>query len=222
MSFDFNKVKLVSHSKFVETDLNLSNQIAYVARVSNPNNQMNTLTASKLMNYLIKNKHWSPFEMVNIVLEVETTRDISRQILRHRSFSFQEFSQRYADPVEALGFVERECRLQDEHNRQNSIKAEDEGIKQLFSQIQKEIIELENKHYIMLLENGVAKEQARCVLSEGLTKSRMYISGSLRSWIHYVEVRTDKSTQKEHRDLAIKIAYCLADIFPQILSFVSN
>lgn len=219
--YNFNKVELKSYSKFVDTDLNISEQIAYIAKVSNPSNQINLQNSKKLMSYLIKNKHWSPFEMVNIVLEIETTRDISRQILRHRSFSFQEFSQRYADPSSSLGFINRDARLQDTKNRQNSIETKDSKIKDLFKQIQDELIDLQTKHYNFLIEQGLAKEQARTILSEGLIKTKLYMSGSLRSWIHYIQVRTDPSTQKEHRDVATKCAVEISKIFPEILEFIT-
>lgn len=219
--YNFNKVELKSHSKFIDTDLSISDQIAYIAKVSNPSNQMNLQNSKKLMSYLIKNKHWSPFEMVNIVLEIETTRDISRQILRHRSFSFQEFSQRYADPSSSLGFINRDARLQDNKNRQNSIETKDSKIKDLFKQIQDELIDLQTKHYNFLIEQGLAKEQARTILSEGLIKTKLYMSGSLRSWIHYIQVRTDPSTQKEHRDVATKCAIEISRIFPEIFEFIT-
>jgi thymidylate synthase (FAD) len=219
--YNFNKVELKSYSKLVESDLSVSDQIAYIAKVSNPSNQMNLQNSKKLMSYLIKNKHWSPFEMVNIVLEIETTRDISRQILRHRSFSFQEFSQRYAVPSSSLGFINRDARLQDTKNRQNSIETKDSKIKDLFKQIQDELIDLQTKHYNFLIEQGLAKEQARTILSEGLIKTRLYMSGSLRSWIHYIQVRTDPSTQKEHRDVATKCAVEISKIFPEILEFIT-
>jgi len=176
--------------------------VAYVARVSNPTNQLNTETAPKLLKYLMKNKHWSPFEMVDIVMLVETTRDIARQILRHRSFSFQEFSQRYADPTEVLGFVTRESRLQDTKNRQNSIQSDDETLNNQWSAMQNVVKIATLDAYKWATDNGIAKEQARAVLPEGLTVSRMYMKGSLRSWIHYLKVRLDDSTQKEHREVA--------------------
>jgi thymidylate synthase (FAD) len=177
--------------------------IAYAARVSNPSNQMNTGTSEKLLRYCIKNKHFSIFEMVNVVMTVETTRDIARQILRHRSFSFQEFSQRYADPTKDLGFVTREARLQDFKNRQNSIEVEDDL--ELMSEWNKKqlyLIEKTSDVYDWAIRNGIAKEQARAVLPEGLTKSRMYMNGTLRSWIHYCELRMENGTQKEHRLVA--------------------
>jgi len=177
--------------------------IAYAARVSNPSNQMNTGTSEKLLRYCIKNKHFSIFEMVNVVMEIDTTRDIARQILRHRSFSFQEFSQRYADPTKDLGFVTREARLQDFKNRQNSIEIEDDlELMSEWNKRQLSLIEKTSDVYDWAIRNGIAKEQARAVLPEGLTKSRMYMNGTLRSWIHYCELRMENGTQKEHRLVA--------------------
>jgi len=177
--------------------------IAYAARVSNPSNQMNTGTSEKLLKYCIKNKHFSIFEMVNVVMEIDTTRDIARQILRHRSFSFQEFSQRYADPTKDLGFVTREARLQDFKNRQNSIEIEDDlELMSEWNKRQLSLIEKTSDVYDWAIRNGIAKEQARAVLPEGLTKSRMYMNGTLRSWIHYCELRMENGTQKEHRLVA--------------------
>jgi len=176
--------------------------IAYAARVSNPSNQMNTGTSEKLLRYCIKNKHFSIFEMVNVVMTVETTRDIARQILRHRSFSFQEFSQRYADPTKDLGFVTREARLQDTKNRQNSIEVDNSGLKEYWDRIQENVIVTSRNAYEWAIENGIAKEQARAVLPEGLTRSKMYMNGTLRSWIHYCELRMENGTQKEHRLVA--------------------
>jgi thymidylate synthase (FAD) len=176
--------------------------IAYAARVSNPSNQMNTETSEKLLRYCIKNKHFSIFEMVNVVMEIDTTRDIARQILRHRSFSFQEFSQRYADPTKDLGFVNREARLQDTKNRQNSIETDNSELKNNWDHLQEDIIVMTRYAYEWAIENGIAKEQARAVLPEGLTRSRMYMNGTLRSWIHYCELRMENGTQKEHRLVA--------------------
>jgi thymidylate synthase (FAD) len=196
--------------------------IAYVARVSNPSNQNNALTAPKLLKYLAKHKHWSPFEMVDVVMEINTTRDIGRQVLRHRSFSFQEFSQRYADPTKDMGFVTREARLQDTKNRQNSIEispAESESVAGLINDwdaIQLTAIEAAKEAYSWAIKNGVAKEQARAILPEGLTMSRMYMKGSLRSWIHYCQVRTDISTQKEHRELALDAWSQITEAFPSL------
>mgnify|MGYP003331259088 CR=1 FL=1 len=175
--------------------------VAYCARVSNPANQGNFDTSAKLLKYLSKNQHWSPFEMVHIVMEINTTRDIARQILRHRSFSFQEFSQRYADASQ-LGFQTREVRLQDTKNRQNSIETSDQKIKDAWVLKQKQLIHEAKLAYKWALENGVAKEQARAVLPEGITMSRMYMAGSLRSWIHYCQLRMENGTQKEHREIA--------------------
>jgi len=177
--------------------------IAYAARVSNPSNQMNTGTSEKLLRYCIKNKHFSIFEMVNVVMEIDTTRDIARQILRHRSFSFQEFSQRYADPTKDLGFVTREARLQDFKNRQNSIEIEDDlELMSEWNKRQLSLIEKTSDVYDWAINNGIAKEQARAVLPEGLTRSKMYMNGTLRSWFHYCELRMENGTQKEHRLVA--------------------
>ena len=190
--------------------------IAYVARVSNPSNQNNALTAPKLLKYLAKHKHWSPFEMVDVVMEINTTRDIGRQVLRHRSFSFQEFSQRYADPTKDMGFVTREARLQDDKNRQNSVETDDENIKTSWERKQQTFVDKANDLYVWAIENGIAKEQARAVLPEGLIMSRMYMKGSLRSWIHYCQVRMDPSTQKEHRELATNAWYQITEAFPSL------
>ena len=191
--------------------------VAYVARVSNPGNQDNHDTSNKLLRYLAKNHHWSPFEMVNVVMEITTTRDIARQILRHRSFSFQEFSQRYADPTKDLGFVTREARLQDYKNRQNSIEVEDDlELKHIWNERQKIVLEYAQKQYDWAIRNGIAKEQARAVLPEGLTVSRMYMNGTLRSWIHYCQLRMTKGTQKEHREVATDAWYLITDKFPSL------
>lgn len=190
--------------------------IAYVARVSNPSNQNNTLTAPKLLRYLAKHKHWSPFEMVNVVMEINTTRDIARQILRHRSFSFQEFSQRYADPTGDLGFSTREARLQDHKNRQNSIETDDKAIQQDWEWVQEALTVKVNEAYKWAIENGIAKEQARAVLPEGLTNSRMYMNGTLRSWVHYCQLRAGPETQKEHREIALDAWYELTRLFPSL------
>lgn len=191
--------RVVNDGGFV---LSVDEFIAYVARVSNPSNQNNHLTATKLLKYLAKHKHWSPFEMVHICMEINTTRDIARQILRHRSFSFQEFSQRYADPTRDMGFVTREARLQDTKNRQNSIETDDEKLASDWKEYQEFLLQHSEQVYKWAINNGIAKEQARAVLPEGLILSRMYMAGSLRSWIHYCEVRTDVATQKEHREIA--------------------
>ena len=219
------KVRLVSHSvacddfDFIATPTDL---VAYCARVSNPSNQNNTETSEKLINYLIKWKHWSPFEMINVCLEIETTRDIARQILRHRSFTFQEFSQRYADPVKELEFVTREARLQDTKNRQNSIDIDDEQLQEFWTFAQKKVIEEAKLAYQFAIDNGIAKEVARAVLPEGLTTSRMYVNGTLRSWIHYIDIRSDKATQKEHRMIALECAKVISEIFPLINNFSHN
>lgn len=189
--------------------------VAYTARVSNPQNQLNQETAPKLLKYLVKNQHWSPFEMVHVVMEIETTRDIARQILRHRSFSFQEFSQRYAS-VESLGFTTREARLQDEKNRQASLETSDEELQEIWRLKQAEIVKKVKDSYSWALSKGIAKEQARSVLPEGLTMSRMYMSGSLRSWIHYCQLRCDIGTQKEHREVAQQALQILQQRFPAI------
>jgi thymidylate synthase (FAD) len=197
-----NSVKLVSQSvPQIEGCTTLKDLVAYCARVSNPGNQLNHETAAKLFVYLMKHKHWSPFEMVSITMEIETTRDIARQILRHRSFSFQEFSQRYAE-VKAIEPVIREARLQDTKNRQNSIKSDDPNLQRDWEAAQREVWELAHTRYQQLLARGVAKEQARALLPEGLTPSTLYMAGTLRSWIHYIELRTGAETQAEHREIA--------------------
>ena len=211
-------VKLISYSKSADgLDLgNCQELVAYCARVSNPSNQMNTETSDRLINYLIRHKHWSPLEMVNVCMEIHTTRDIAHQIVRHRSFAFQEFSQRYADPS-AMGemFVHREARLQDAKNRQASHdiamndKIHDEWLTKQIS-----VIDTAREAYRWAIDNGIAKEQARVVLPEGLTKTKLYMNGSLRSWIHYIELRADLGTQKEHRQIAIACAEVIANIFP--------
>ena len=188
-------------------------KVAYMARVSNPGNQDNKETAPKLLRYLMKNKHWSPFEMVNICMEIECTRDIGRQILRHRSFSFQEFSQRYA---EALDMECSEARLQDEKNRQNSLPTEDRELQRWWDEMQRSLIAQARGVYGAALNNGIAKEVARKILPEGLTGSRMYMNGTLRSWMHYVDIRCDEATQKEHRDIADKCKAILATHFPSL------
>ena len=200
---------------------NLLDKIAMMARVSNPNNQENNRTAEKLVRYLIKHKHWSPFEMANIVLEINTTRDIGRQILRHRSFSFQEFSQRYAD-VGDIGYPYelKETRMQDETNRQNSTETDDISLHQKWVQQQTKVIDIASAAYKWALDSGIAKEQARAVLPEGLTISRMYMQGSVRSWIHYVDLRSSVETQKEHREIARECAACIECVFPMIKEFV--
>jgi len=213
------KVKLISYSGGIDgngykSSDTVQDLIAYCARVSNPSNQSNKETSEKLIKYLIKNKHWSPLEMVSACLEIETTRDIARQILRHRSFSFQEFSQRYADPTKDLEFVTREARLQDEKNRQNSIEVDDQMLERSWRMKQDQIIHECRLAYKWAVENGIAKEQARAVLPEGLTMSRMYMNGTLRSWVHYIELRSSNGTQKEHMEVAEACAVEIAKIFP--------
>ena len=213
------KVKLISYStptkEFIDDGIdNAQELVAFCARVSNPSNQLNTETSEKLIKYLIKNAHWSPLEMVSACLEIETTRDIARQILRHRSFSFQEFSQRYANPVKDLEFVTREARLQDLKNRQNSIETDDKEITNMWIKKQEDLIENAKETYNWAIKNGIAKEQARAVLPEGNTVSRMYMNGTLRSWIHYIELRSGNGTQKEHMDIALACAEVVAKIFP--------
>ena len=212
------KVKIISHSQAPFDDsmhkASALDLVAYCARVSNPDNQLNTETSEKLVKYLMKHKHWSPLEMVSACLEIETTRDIARQILRHRSFSFQEFSQRYANPTEALAFEKREARLQDPKNRQNSIYVEDAELQLKWQEKQETVIREAYQAYTWAIENGIAKEQARAVLPEGNTVSKMYVNGTLRSWIHYIELRGANGTQKEHIKIAHAVADVIADIFP--------
>lgn len=215
------KVNLISYSQGTD-DKNLLDQVAYAARVSNPANQNNTDTSEKLVRYLMKHQHWSPLEMVSVCLEIETTRDIARQILRHRSFSFQEFSQRYADPTKDLGFVFREARLQDTKNRQNSIEIEDEYLEERWKEHQDNVLQAVNQAYNWAMDFGIAKEQARAVLPEGNTVSRMYMNGTLRSWVHYIQLRSANGTQKEHREIAIACAEAIKPIFPMIEEFVSE
>jgi thymidylate synthase (FAD) len=200
---------------------NLIEEVAMMARVSNPSNQHNNETSEKLVKYLIKHAHWSPFEMCSLTLEINTTRDIAHQIVRHRSFAFQEFSQRYADPA-AMGypFEIRETRLQDEKNRQNSVETDDILLNQHWIQQQKRVTDIANYAYKWAIENGIAKEQARTVLPEGLTKTRLYMAGTLRSWIHYIDVRSTPGTQKEHMEIARECAYVINPIFPMIKDFV--
>ena len=209
------KVKLVSYSKPVLEGLDTpTDLVAYCARVSNPSNQLNSETAEKLIKYLVKHQHWSPLEMATMCLEIETTRDIARQILRHRSFSFQEFSQRYADPTKDLEFVTREARLQDPTNRQNSISGVDVMVQYEWDKRQSELIEMVKQNYDWAIKNNIAKEQARALLPEGLTMSRMYMSGTLRSWIHYCKLRSANGTQKEHMEIAKECAKVIAEVFP--------
>jgi thymidylate synthase (FAD) len=218
------KVKLVSYTQGSDELFpdrhNIEDLVAFCARVSNPANQFNNDTSEKLINYLVKHKHWSPFEMVNVCLEIETTRDIARQILRHRSFSFQEFSQRYAD-VDALDMKPqlREARLQDTKNRQNSIETSDELLQLLWKDRQLEVWNAAEKAYRWAVDNGIAKEVARSVLPEGLTLSRLYVNGTLRSWIHYIDVRSSVETQKEHREIAVECAKVIHKLFPPINNF---
>jgi len=213
------KVRLISYS-MPSTEMeglgleNVQDLIAYCARVSNPSNQLNKETSEKLIKYLIKHKHWSPLETVSACLEIETTRDIGRQILRHRSFSFQEFSQRYADPTKDMEFMLREARLQDTKNRQNSIKVDDEKLSAMWRIQQERVIKEAKKAYQFAIDNGIAKEQARSVLPEGCTMSRMYMNGTLRSWVHYIELRSANGTQLEHMEIAQKCAQVIAGIFP--------
>lgn len=210
---EFNKAKVISYSKMDHDgkELNLLEQVAYCARVSNPENQHNHLTSEKLCKYLLKHHHYSPFEMVNICMEIETTRDISRQMIRHRSFSFQEFSQRYAL---ANNFTTRECRLQHPTNRQMSLYTDNQELKDTFVLLQEELIKKEKEYYDFCIENNIAKEQSRVILSEGLTRTRLYMNGTLRSWIHYLEIRTGDDTQMEHRDIALKIKEEINKLFP--------
>ena len=222
------KVKLISHSTpdNIIGVADAQELIAYCARVSNPSNQNNKETSDKLIKYLIKHQHWSPLEMVSACLEIETTRDIARQILRHRSFSFQEFSQRYADPTKDLSFETRDARLQDKDNRQNSVELDnnDETHRRLnenFRMKQHALWRQAQNTYEWAIENGIAKEQARAVLPEGMTVSRLYMNGTLRSWVHYIDLRSANGTQKEHQDIAIACAHEIARIFP-IMTDISN
>lgn len=223
-------VKLISYSKPHDSLQGLQDLVAYCARVSNPANQNNTETNEKLIRYLIKHQHWSPLEMVSLCLEIETTRDIARQILRHRSFSFQEFSQRYA--VADLGFEKKEARLQDTKNRQNSIEVTDQKVldvhgevfdlKDAWQVVQDKVIDESKAAYNWAIENGIAKEQARAVLPEGMTVSRMYMNGTLRSWVHYIQLRSANGTQKEHREVALACADEIEKVFPMIKEFVTQ
>ena len=227
-------VKLVSYSQPTDEfkSLGLSDAqelIAYCARVSNPANQFTTETSERLIRYLVKHQHWSPLEMVSACIEIETTRDIARQILRHRSFSFQEFSQRYADPTAELGqaFVLREARLQDTKNRQNSVELDmesedDQFLAAEWNQRQQEVIDLVKQNYTWAIGAGIAKEQARCMLPEGNTVSRMYMNGTIRSWIHYIILRKENGTQKEHQDIALACAQAIAAIFPMAADLVAK
>lgn len=213
-------VKLINYSQSPD-GMNLLEQVAFAARVSNPSNQNNSETAEKLVRYLIKNQHWSPLEMVSVCLEIETTRDIARQILRHRSFSFQEFSQRYADASQ-LGFEVRDARMQDLKNRQNSIETDNAQLAETWRQRQNQVMDEILDTYQWAINNGIAKEQARAVLPEGMTKSRMYMNGTLRSWVHYIQLRSGNGTQKEHRDIALACANAIQPIFPMIEEYIDE
>ena len=224
-------VRLLSYSQPTEqfADMGISDAqelIAYCARVSNPSNQLNTETSEKLIRYLVKHAHWSPLEMVSACLEITTTRDIARQILRHRSFSFQEFSQRYADPTQDLSFVVRAARKQDPKNRQNSVELEatlgDQNLQEQWATKQRELIELAKSTYEWAVNHGIAKEQARAVLPEGNTVSRLYMNGTLRSWVHFIELRSGNGTQKEHQEIAVACAKVIAKIFPMAESLTSR
>lgn len=220
-------VKLISYSQGPKYGTmkgldNVQDLISYCARVSNPSNQENMDSSEKLIRYLIRHKHWSPFEMASACLEIETTRDIARQILRHRSFSFQEFSQRYADPTKELTFIRRGARLQDPKNRQNSIEAAPQSVQDSWDLKQQQIIHECKLAYKWAIENGIAKEQARAVLPEGLTMSRMYVNGTIRSWIHFIELRSGNGTQREHMAIAQEVAYVISQIFPMASEFVDD
>lgn len=223
------KVRLISYSQASKDMLadydrhltpDLQDLVSYCARVSNPANQLNTETSERLIRYLIKNQHWSPLEMVSACMEITTTRDIARQILRHRSFSFQEFSQRYADPVKDLNFVHREARMQDPKNRQNSIPTDVKWLQEAWQGLQDNVIREAEFAYNWAIQNGIAKEQARTVLPEGLIESRLYMNGTLRSWIHYIELRSANGTQQEHIEVARACAAAIAQIFPMSSEFV--
>ena len=220
------KIELISYSQPAEYFAeNMTELIAFCARVSNPSNQSNKETSEKLIKYLIKNQHFSPLEMVNMCLEITTTRDIARQMLRHRSFSFQEFSQRYADPVKELDFVIRESRLQDEKNRQNSIALDKESdghciLNGTWKNKQERVIEAAKEAYKWAIDNGIAKEQARAVLPEGNTVSKLYMNGTIRSWLHYIQLRSGNGTQQEHIEIAKKCAEVIATVFPMAKEFV--
>lgn len=212
-------VKLINYSQ-TSDGKSLLEQVAFAARVSNPANQNNMETAEKLVRYLIKNQHWSPLEMVSVCLEIETTRDIARQILRHRSFAFQEFSQRYA--VADLGWELKEARMQDTKNRQNSIAVDNPALATWWETYQNKVIETSLDAYKFAIEKGIAKEQARAVLPEGLTKSRLYMNGTLRSWVHYIQLRSANGTQKEHQYVAVKCSAAIEEIFPMIKEFTNE
>ena len=215
------KIRLVSYSKpVIEESENITDLVAFCPRVSNPSNQNNKETSEKLIRYLIKNSHWSPLEVVSVCLEIETTRDIARQMLRHRSFSFQEFSQRYADPTKELDFFVREARLQDTTNRQNSVETDDFNLQEEWILRQVQVINAAKEAYNWAIENGIAKEQARAVLPEGNTISRMYMNGTLRSWIHYIQLRAANGTQKEHQEIAFACAEVISKVFPMAKEFI--
>lgn len=225
MTFSHQSVKLISYSRSAPegpSAMDMQELVAYCARVSNPANQGNLETSEKLVRYLIKHKHWSPLEMVSTTVEINTTRDIARQILRHRSFSFQEFSQRYADPTAALEMVVRDARLQDTKNRQNSVATNDENLALWWKERQKELVELSESIYKDAIARGIAKEQARSILPEGCTMSRLYMAGTLRSFVHFIEVRSGNGTQAECMDVARKIAVAIAPIFPMVREFVQS
>jgi len=213
-------VKLINYSQSPD-GMNLLEQVAFAARVSNPTNQNNSETAEKLVRYLIKHQHWSPLEMVSVCMEIDTTRDIARQILRHRSFAFQEFSQRYADASQ-LGFELRDARMQDTKNRQNSVENDNLALAAWWETYQKKVIEVATDAYKFALEKGIAKEQARAVLPEGITRSRMYMNGTLRSWVHYIQLRSANGTQKEHREIALACADAIEPIFPMIKEYINE
>lgn len=219
-------VNIISYSQaapqYDRPEMDIQELVAYCARVSNPSNQSNSGTSDKLIRYLVKNKHWSPLEMVNVCLEITTTRDIARQILRHRSFSFQEFSQRYADPVKELNFITREARLQDPNNRQNSIEIHNKLLQEQWDSHQQEVIELAKEKYLWAIRSGIAKEQARAVLPEGLIESRLYVNGTLRSWIHYIQLRSSNGTQKEHMEIAKACAKVISEVFPIAEEFIEQ
>ena len=219
-------VRLISHSQpTAETRkwglIDVQELVAFCARVSNPSNQLNSDTSERLIKYLIKHQHWSPLEMVSACLEITTTRDIARQILRHRSFSFQEFSQRYADPTQDLNFVTREARLQDTTNRQNSVSVHDTALQNDWFRAQQRVIYAARREYEWAIANGIAKEQARAVLPEGLIESRLYMNGTLRSWIHFIELRSANGTQREHQLVAQACAQVIATIFPMAADLVA-
>ena len=219
------KVKLISNSKpsrelMADGIYEIEDLVSFCARVSNPSNQYNLETADKLIKYLIKHQHWSPLEMVSVCLEITTTRDIARQILRHRSFSFQEFSQRYADPTKELDFEVREARMQDPNNRQNSIETKDTELNKMWQAKQRDLIAEARRTYVWAVTNGIAKEQARAILPEGLTVSRLYMNGTLRSWIHYCQLRSSNGTQKEHMEIARLCAKVISEVFPLVNEFV--